>query len=180
MAQENVVKVYLIDTESEEPLPETIWCEAEGEINGEALYRLDNIPFFRITPTIDDVIVAAPAEWNEGALTFVRLAQPGGRYTLILHYKKPDSSLFSEVCRDLSYKYGLKIEGLQEPREDKFGTVYMAAKVETSPFEVLRWLRAVAPDWTWVLRHPRRLVPEHWFHLRLGALWRRKARPSYL
>ena len=90
--------------------PESAWCVP---LSKPGQYRLDNILFLHPAPAYGDVIEAR--EGNDG-LTFKRVVQKSGRFTMIFEYPKQKFAALKKFLRELE----VESEGMTD------GTLYLA------------------------------------------------------
>jgi hypothetical protein len=121
---------------------ETAWCEPV-KVAGRRLYRLDNILFVHSTPVCGDVIEASPSAKFDGALTFRRIVEPCGRYTMIVEYSR--AAIFQPLQKLLAEELDVKAEGCFAPRGKTPGRVYLAVPAAVVPAQVLELVSARFP-----------------------------------
>lgn len=136
---------------------ETPWAEDLGEVQGRPgarLVRLGNVPFFRAKPTYGDVVVVVPdpeqkrLAWDSGGLPYnrilERIAEDGGRYTVVIDYEVVPPSVDPVSAFKLldvaGEKMNIAVEGMHAPKDRRPGRAYLAVPYDIAPVLVTAYL----------------------------------------
>lgn len=125
--------------------PETAWCVPLAAKNQ---YRVNNILFLHQRPVYGDVIEAREGEQG---LTFKRVLEPSGRFTMIVDYARPaDFRVLVKFFRSLE----VESEGLSAPRASgELGRLYLAVPKRLAAKTLFKLASAKVPGLVGV--HPR-------------------------
>ena len=162
MDKTSLVKVFLHDRGQD---VESAWCQPVGEARGAALFRLVNVPFLHAKPTYGDVIPAFRDDdfdgnwaWDRGGVEYdkirERLHTDGERYALIVDYTMRTDADFGALVSALEKRHAIVAEGCFGPRGEEPGRLYLAARREVPPGEVMAAVEKLGRGFRFALVHP--------------------------
>lgn len=162
MDKTSLVKVFLHDRGED---VESAWCQPVGESRGASLFRLVNVPFLHAKPTYGDVIPAFRNDeldgnwaWDRAGVSYEqigeRLHTDGERYALIVDYTMRTDADFGALVAALERKHSIIAEGCFGPRGEEPGRLYLAARRELAPEDVMAAVERLGRSFRFVLVHP--------------------------